>query len=174
MLQANELYACGMQPSGADERGCAGAGHPSASGSPVDSVLIAVMSVGRLLRQRAAGDDLDPGSIWLLKTLAGQPMRVTDLAASANLDTSTVSRHVAQMDRAGLVERTPDPADGRAHRVELTPSGRSRLDEAFRRRRALLGRSLRDWDTEDVTAFDRLLSRFVGDVENLTTDLEKA
>jgi len=167
-----------MQPTGTgpapDDRACAGVGPLPAGGSPVDSVLMAVMSVGRLLRQRIAGDDLDPGSIWLLKTLSRQPMRVTELAASANLDTSTVSRHVAQMDRAGLVERTPDPADGRAHRVELTASGRSLLDEAFRRRRALLSRSLRDWDTEDVTAFDRLLSRFVGDVENLTTDLEKA
>ena len=144
------------------------------SSSLVDSVAMALMTVGRLMRQRVEGDDLEPATFWLLKTLAAQPMRVTELASSTNLDASTVSRHVAQLDRAGLVERTPDPDDRRAHRVRLSPEGRSRLDEAFRRRRALLGRSLRDWDTDDVAHLDQLLSRFVSDVENLTTDLEKA
>ena len=50
-------------------------------------------------------------------------MRVTDLAGCANLDTSTVSRHVAQLQRTGLIERTPDPDDRRAQRVELTAAG---------------------------------------------------
>lgn len=139
----------------------------------VDSVLMALISVGRLMRQRVDGDDVDPGTFWLLKTLSAQPMRVTELAGCTNLDTSTVSRHVAQLDRLGLVERSPDPDDGRAHRVELSARGRERLEEAFRRRRALLSRGLRDWDADDVTDLDRLLSRFVGDVEKLTTDLEK-
>ncbi len=152
---------------------------PSRAGSAVqnaalvDSVLMALMSVGRLMRQRVEGDDLEPATFWLLKTLSVRPMRVTELASSTNLDTSTVSRHVAQLDRAGLIERTPDPDDRRAHRVELSLQGRSRLDDAFCHRRALLSRGLRDWDTDDVAYLDRLLSRFVGDVENLTTDLEK-
>ena len=160
-------------PLPAEMPGTTGTSAPQ-NASLVDSVLMALMSVGRLVRQRVEGDDLEPGTFWLLKTLSRQPMRVTELAASTNLDTSTVSRHVAQLDRAGLVERTPDPDDRRAHLVGLTPQGQDRLDEAFRRRRALLSRGLRDWDTDDVTHLDRLLSRFVGDVENLTTDLEKA
>jgi len=140
----------------------------------VDSVLTAIMSTGRLMRQRVDGDDLEPGTFWLLKTLAAQPMRVTELAGCMNLDTSTVSRHIAQLDRAGLVVRTPDPDDGRAHRVELSSQGRRRLDDAFGRRRALLGRGLRDWAPDDLAHLDRLLGRFVGDVENFTTDLEQA
>lgn len=167
-----------MQPSAtspsAPEAPPSGADSPPQNAALVDSVLMALMTVGRLMRQRAEGDDLEPATFWLLKTLSVQPMRVTELATSTNLDTSTVSRHVAQLDRAGLVERTPDPDDRRAHRVQLSLQGRSRLDDAFCRRRALLSRGLRDWDTDDVAHLDRLLSRFVGDVDNLTTDLEKA
>jgi DNA-binding MarR family transcriptional regulator len=146
----------------------------SSNDSVVDSVLMALMAVGRLMRSRVDGDDMDPGSLWLLKTLAFAPLRVTELAESAGLDPSTVSRHVAQLDRSGLVERTPDPADGRAHRLELTPEGRTRLDEAFRRRRALLSRSLSGWDSADIERLGRLLSRFVDDIKQVPTDLERA
>lgn len=135
---------------------------------------MALMAVGRLMRSRVESDDMDPGSLWLLKTLACAPLRVTELAASADLDPSTVSRQVAQLNRSGLVERTPDPADGRAHRLELTLQGRTRLDEAFRRRRALLSRSLRGWDPDDVERLGQLLRSFVNDIKQVPTDLEQA
>ena len=90
----------------------------------VDSLMHALLSIGRLMRQRGQGETLDTGSFWLLKTLAASgPLRVTDLAACANLDVSTVSRHVAQLHSAGLIERTPDPVDGRAQRVKLSAAG---------------------------------------------------
>lgn len=141
----------------------------------VDSVLMATMTVGRLVRHRLDGEQLDPGSFFLLKNLSTTgPMRVTELAGCANLDTSTVSRQVSQLDRAGLIERTPDPADRRAHQVVLTPAGAQLLEEAFRRRRALLSRSLRDWDPSDIADLDRLLSRFVGDLDRINAELEHA
>lgn len=142
---------------------------------PVDSVLVALMTVGRLVRQRVGGDHLDPGTFWLLKNIAAQgPLRVTELAGCTNLDTSTVSRHVAQLDRAGLVERTPDPEDGRAHRVQLTADGSEQLQTALARRRALLTRALDDWSPTDIADLDRLLGRFVHDIENLDPELEHA
>ncbi|WP_375423353.1 MarR family winged helix-turn-helix transcriptional regulator [uncultured Friedmanniella sp.] len=143
--------------------------------SVVDSVLHALLSVGRLMRQPIDGDALDPSTFWLLKTVGHQgPMRVTELAGTSHLDTSTVSRHVAQLDRAGLVERTPDPADRRAHRIGLSPEGREALDNAYHRRRTLLSRGIGTWDAADVAQLDHLLGRFVNDVENLTADLEQA
>lgn len=141
----------------------------------VDAVMMALMAVGRLMRQRVDGDGLDPGTIWLLKTVGAQgPMRVTELAGISNLDTSTVSRHVAQLDRSGMVERTPDPDDRRAHRIKLTDQGRDTLQDAFSRRRALLSRGIGTWDTADVAQLGDLLGRFVEDLENLNADLEQA
>jgi DNA-binding MarR family transcriptional regulator len=135
----------------------------------------ALLGIGRLMRQRGQGETLDTGSFWLLKTLsASGPLRVTDLAVCANLDASTVSRHVAQLNNAGLIERTPDPVDGRAQRVKLTEAGAERIETALCARRALLEKSLESWDPRDLDQLDRLLTRFAADVEALTQTMERA
>jgi DNA-binding MarR family transcriptional regulator len=135
----------------------------------------ALLSIGRLMRQRGQGDTLDSGSFWLLKTLAASgPQRVTDLAVYAGLDASTVSRHVAQLHSAGLIERAPDPADGRAQHVKLSSAGVARLDAAVRARRALLERCLESWQPNELEELDRLLTRFATDVEAHVQTVEKA
>jgi DNA-binding MarR family transcriptional regulator len=134
----------------------------------------ALLGVGRLMRQRGQGETLDTGSFWLLKTLsASGPLRVTDLALCANLDASTVSRHVAHLHSAGLIERTPDPVDGRAQRVKLSDAGAARIEMALHARRALLEKSLESWDPRDLDQLDRLLTRFAADVEALTQTMER-
>jgi DNA-binding MarR family transcriptional regulator len=141
----------------------------------VNSLMHALLSVGRLMRQRRQGETLDTGSFWLLKTLATSgPQRVTDLASYAGLDASTVSRHVAQLDSAGLIERTPDPVDGRAQRVRLSAAGMARFDAALSTRRILLEKCLDSWEPSDLEELDRLLNRLAADVEAFTQSLEKA
>jgi DNA-binding MarR family transcriptional regulator len=141
----------------------------------VESLIHALMSISRLMRQRRQGETLDTGSFWLLKTLAASgPLRLTDLAACTNLDTSTVSRHVAQLDGAGLIERTPDPVDGRAQRVKVSAPGAEKIEAALRSRRALLERCLESWEARDLEELDRLLTRFAADVEALTQNVERA
>lgn len=136
----------------------------------VDSVLHAMLSVGRLMRQHAAGDPLDPASFWLLKNLAEDAMRVTDLASCSHLDPSTVSRHLTQLERTGLIERSPDLSDRRAQRVDLSGEGRRQLQAAMDRRRDLLVRSFEGWPDHDIDTLDRLLARFVDSIEHVTTD----
>jgi DNA-binding MarR family transcriptional regulator len=135
----------------------------------------ALLEIGRLMRQRGQGETLDTGSFWLLKALAASgPLRVTDLAVWANLDTSTVSRHVAQLHTAGLIERTPDPVDRRAQRVKLSDAGAARIDAALRSRHALIEKCLESWDPDDLAELDRLLTRFAADVGALTQTMERA
>jgi DNA-binding MarR family transcriptional regulator len=141
----------------------------------VNSLMHALLSVGRLMRQRRQGETLDTGSFWLLKTLATSgPQRVTDLAAYAGLDVSTVSRHIAQLDSAGLIERAPDPADGRAQHLKLNAAGMARFDAALSTRRALLEKCLESWEPSDLEELDRLLNRLAADVEAFMQSLEKA
>ncbi len=143
--------------------------------SSVDSVMHALMSFGRVMKHRIPGDTLEVGTFWLLKTLATQgSMRVTELAAITNLDTSTVSRHVTQLQRDGFIARTPDPDDRRAQRVELSGEGREHLQASYRRRRALLINSLDGWDLADIDQFEHLLTRFVSGIETPIPDLENA
>jgi DNA-binding MarR family transcriptional regulator len=132
-----------------------------------DAMLTALMTVGRVMRQRREDDTVDPGTFWLLKTISHRgPLRITELASSTHLDTSTVSRHVAQLERNGLVERTPDPADGRAQLVGISPDGQEQLDEAFQRRRRVLENTLADWESDDVAEFERLLGKFVQGIDS--------
>lgn len=134
----------------------------------VDSLLSTTMTIGRLMRQRLVGDQLEPATYWVLKNLVPGSMRITALASSTQLDTSTVSRHVTQLEQSGLVERSQDPDDRRAQRVGLTEEGRTQLGASTARRREVLTQSLEDWDTADLADLERLLGRFVSSVESRT------
>lgn len=50
-------------------------------------------------------------------------LRMSELTEQAPLSQSRVSRLVAQLEAAGLVERSPDPADGRGVEVSITAKG---------------------------------------------------
>jgi DNA-binding MarR family transcriptional regulator len=49
--------------------------------------------------------------------------RLTDLAAWAGMTRPSMAQLVDELEADGLVERRPDPSDGRAKLVVLTPSG---------------------------------------------------
>lgn len=50
--------------------------------------------------------------------------RVTDLAEQARVTKQTAAFLVEQLEAAGYVQRVPDPTDGRARLVQLTPKAR--------------------------------------------------
>lgn len=56
--------------------------------------------------------------------------RLSDLAAQAQITKPTAGFIVDQLERAGLVERVPDPTDGRARLVVITDKGRETIPVA--------------------------------------------
>jgi DNA-binding MarR family transcriptional regulator/GNAT superfamily N-acetyltransferase len=64
--------------------------------------------------------------VWELAQEA--PLRSRALAARLGIDPGQLSRLLAELQTAGLVARTADPADGRAERVALTQGGRAAYD----------------------------------------------
>jgi DNA-binding MarR family transcriptional regulator len=130
-----------------------------------DALMGLMLALGRQMRQRLPGDDLEYSALPLLKLLGHQgPMRVSALAQGLGLDASTVSRHVRQLEDRGLLERTGDPDDGRASRVAVTQAGTACLADAFRTRRALLTRAMDDLTTDERETLRLLLHRLVGTV----------
>jgi DNA-binding MarR family transcriptional regulator len=68
--------------------------------------------------------------------------RMHDLAGDMYLSQSALSRTVARLERAGLVERSMCADDRRAIFVTLTDAGRERHTEARRTQRAVLAEHL--------------------------------
>ena len=80
------------------------------------------------VRTEYAWERLPMAQVELLQRLADEPgLRVTDLATRHRLATNTVSTLVQQMVDAGLVQRSPDPADRRATTLALTAEGHAQL-----------------------------------------------
>ncbi|MFG1605956.1 MarR family winged helix-turn-helix transcriptional regulator [Actinoplanes sp. NPDC049265] len=92
---------------------------------------------------------------------------VTQLATQCALDPSTVSRAVTALVKDGLVERTADPADGRAGVLSISPHGREVLEATIRTYDARLAHALRDWSADDLRTLTALLKRFSEDLETL-------
>lgn len=53
------------------------------------------------------------------------PIGLSELAQVEDVNPTMLSRIVAKLDDAGLIERTADPQDRRAARVQVTEAGRS-------------------------------------------------
>jgi len=65
-----------------------------------------------------------------LNAAPGRTLRMTELGARVVLSRERVSRVVAELERAGLVRREPNPDDGRSSFAVVTAQGRSRLRAA--------------------------------------------
>ena len=111
-------------------------------------------------------ETLDVGALGILGQLSQcGPRRQGELADVAKLDPSTVSRHVAQLVKAGLIARQPDPADGRAVQLVPTELGLDRIAAAKQRREAMVSDALTRWSDEDVARLTELLTRLNDDIE---------
>ncbi|MBA8974415.1 MarR family winged helix-turn-helix transcriptional regulator [Streptomyces calvus] len=108
-------------------------------------------------------NSMDRAAYLLLNRLDKEgPMGVKALAASMGIDSSTVTRQVAPLVDTGLVKRTSHPEDGRAVVLQLSPRGKSRLEEVRSSRRQLMAELTQDWAPEEREQFCALLTRFNG------------
>ena len=136
--------------------------HPQ---SPEEAVIVLLMQVGRRMRARHPEDQVDPSTFPLAKQLmCHDGMRLSDLAAAVELDASTVSRQIKQLEDKGIVERTADPEDGRASLIRMTSEGRDVIQAAFRRRFERLKVVLEPWSQHDRDLLQDLLTRLAADL----------
>lgn len=100
--------------------------------------------------------------------------RQGELAEMTMLDPSTISRYAAQLTRAGLIERRPDPDDGRAVQLGATQAGLAMHDTMIARRDELFRQTMINWTLEDVAALGALIARFNDDLEAFRPQLTRA
>ena len=120
-------------------------------------------------------DGLEGAAYVLLAHLVAEgPQRVSVLAKAVHSDPSTVSRQVAQLVGRNLVERGPDPHDGRAARLSATDTGRRVYDDHRLIRNQHTAAVGAAWPTADVRCLVTLLGRLNTDVENYRARLAAA
>lgn len=127
-----------------------------------------VRTLDRAKAQIAAqrGDGMERAHFGLLIELVDNgPRRAAALAEAVYADASTVSRQVGQLVDLGLVERTPDPEDGRASLLVATGRGVAHVAEGRARRNRFLATIIEDWDRADAERLVELLDRFTDDFE---------
>lgn len=129
--------------------------------SPTDSAAklrMAIVRTARVLRQEAATEasGLTPTSTAALATIERHgPLTPSELAEIERVKRPTVTRTLGCLEREGLIERTPDPADGRSFLVSINGAGRERLRRLRGRKNAYLARRMRDLPADEVETLER-------------------
>jgi DNA-binding MarR family transcriptional regulator len=115
----------------------------------------------RLGAAEAVGSTLDRSAYLLLLTVADERgMTATRLAEALHLDISTITRQVAPLLSAGLLDRVAGPGKGAMLRV--TPAGAREVRRVRKARQALMAELTADWTDAERAAFAGLLQRFNG------------
>ncbi len=126
-------------------------------------VGVLIRRVKRVIRERARAvhPDLQPASYLMLTYLATSgPQRSSVLSERFGVDKGAISRQVQHLCDLGLLERTPDPVDGRATLVSASEDAVRRMQAVDRDRRRWLEEQLADWSEDDLRGFVAGLSRY--------------
>jgi DNA-binding MarR family transcriptional regulator len=132
----------------------------------LEALALALRDVVVRIRPNASARSGHSAAAGLLAQLARiGPVRASDLAEHVCLDRSTVSRHLRQLEESGDVVRRPDPIDGRAAILDVSPQGRVHAEADFARTVATLGSAVSSWTPAEATTLATLLRRLADTLE---------
>jgi DNA-binding MarR family transcriptional regulator len=120
--------------------------------TPTDSADRLRLAVTRLARQlrRHSDTGASPTQISALATIERRgPLTLGELADGEGVKPPTITAAVNRLEQQGLVERQPDPEDGRIARVVVTREGRRLLARNRSRKTAFLAQRLAALDDDD-------------------------
>jgi MarR family transcriptional regulator for hemolysin len=122
----------------------------------------------RTIDRRLRGIGVSSGMLPVFFALGGgAALPQKALALAGAIEQPTMAALLARMERDGLIERRPDPSDGRSRLIALTPAA---MEKALRVREAVAavnGIALRDLDDEGRASL-------LGLLKTVTATLEQA
>jgi DNA-binding MarR family transcriptional regulator len=109
---------------------------------------------------------LDRAAYVILRHLQQDgPQNVSAIADRLNLDGSTVTRQVTALQQDGLIDRRPDPRDGRGTVITPTALGLKQVDAVRAARRELYDKVLADWSGDDRNELAATLERLTNAID---------
>lgn len=122
-----------------------------------------VRRIRRVIRERAHAvhPELPAASYLMLSWLMTHgAQRSSTMAEAFGIDKGAISRQLQHLVDLELVDRSPDPHDGRATLVSAASGAADRMAAVAAERRRWLDERLGDWSEEDLSAFVDLLRRY--------------
>jgi MarR family transcriptional regulator for hemolysin len=99
--------------------------------TPGHLISLAARGFARLSEARLKPLGFGVGHLPVLVALQdGRTSTQRDLARFAKIEQPPTAQMLARMERDGLIQRAPDPADGRSRRITLTAVAETRLPDA--------------------------------------------
>ena len=138
--------------------------------TPGHLISLAARGFARLSESRLKPLGFGVGQLPVLVALQnGNASTQRDLARFAKTEQPPMAQMLARMERDGLIERTPDPADGRSSRVVLTRAAQERMPEAITtlfqgNREAMAG-----FTHAEAVQLTDLLTRLIGNLDQIAS-----
>ena len=138
--------------------------------TPGHLISLAARGFARLSETRLKPLGFGVGHLPVLVALQdGQASTQRDLARFARIEQPPMAQMLARMERDGLIQRTPDPADGRSSRISLTQTAQARLPDAVA---ALLRGNqevLRGFTDKETVLLVDLLTRLIANLDRVAS-----
>lgn len=127
-------------------------------------------SLMRGMEKTWAAYGLNDSSFDVLATLRreGAPYALSpsDLMASTMVTSGTMTHRLQQLEKADLIERVKNPADGRGFLISLSEKGLALIDEAVAAHVATQAELVSSLSDEQRVQLDELLKQFLAGLES--------
>ena len=138
--------------------------------SPGHLISLAARGFARLSEARLKPLGFGIGYLPVLIALNnGRAKTQRDLARFARMEQPSMAQMLVRMERDGLIQRVPDPADGRSSLVTLTEVAKARLPEAcavlFQGNREVQG----GFTKEEAAQLTDLLTRLIANLDSIAS-----
>jgi len=142
---------------------------PDVLSTPGHLVSLAARGFARLSEARLKPLGFGVGHIPVLIALRDERAKTQgELARFARIGQPPMAQMLGRMERAGLIETRPDPADGRSRLIALTETARSRLPEACETLLEGNRQALEGFSHEEAEQLTRLISRVIDNLDRIT------
>jgi DNA-binding MarR family transcriptional regulator len=133
---------------------------PPASEDLADTFFAVAHALKRLVNARVQHRGLSMARLRVLYQLVGgESVRMGELSQCVDVAPRTMTSTIDAMERDGLVQRRPDPTDGRATVVSITDEGVRSYDDGMRLQARAVADLFDVLDTDQRTALMEILDR---------------
>jgi DNA-binding MarR family transcriptional regulator len=127
----------------------------------------ALLKLARELRRESHALGVTGGQVSLLIQIhKNRGIGVRDLAGLERISPASMSGYVDRLERAGLIQRTPNPNDRRRQGLSLTPEGERVLRSVKSRRTAWLATRLERLSPEELAGLDAAVEPLLALIED--------